>query len=517
MTSRDDQRLTIAQAFVSAYAERDWPRAVAAVDRHWTTLIFTPEAADALFATVREATEDVLHRHPRAALIGEGIGRLPVGSVAVTMPGNAARVDEALRTGAARELVEIAALAMIARRTAGLPREAVAIATASRALVRASATTRFSPAADLAAYWHLQAGQAALHAGDLSQATLDLQHAWTFRETDITGYAAASATPFLALIAELCGDSEASSRWQHEVDRLAVAGRDLIEWDTMERPRLVARLLAAADRLDHEEGARLTDLLLGQLSFDELWSVTLFAVTRHLVNVGETARAEQLLDAALELHPGPAVPGSLHDSFVALARADLALGSGRATALAGLLAESGGAGDAGLDALYGLHLALLTGDLPGARLRAVIAERAPGQARVARESRLLRTAIDLHTGHPAPDRTTYGPHLRRAASLLPPALNEALRGGIGEDVPASHEAMATTDPGARLTAGETRVLQALAASGSLAEVADRLFISRNTLKSHLRALYRKLGATSRDEAVALGAKRGLLGGDDLPG
>jgi len=33
------------------------------------------------------------------------------------------------------------------------------------------------------------------------------------------------------------------------------------------------------------------------------------------------------------------------------------------------------------------------------------------------------------------------------------------------------------------------------------EIAADLFVTPNTLKTHLRAIYRKLGAESRDEAV----------------
>jgi LuxR family maltose regulon positive regulatory protein len=61
-----------------------------------------------------------------------------------------------------------------------------------------------------------------------------------------------------------------------------------------------------------------------------------------------------------------------------------------------------------------------------------------------------------------------------------------------------------------LSAREIEVLDALARPGSLREVADQLFISRNTIKTHTRALYAKLGVASRDAAVEKGRALGLL-------
>lgn len=58
-----------------------------------------------------------------------------------------------------------------------------------------------------------------------------------------------------------------------------------------------------------------------------------------------------------------------------------------------------------------------------------------------------------------------------------------------------------TEFGEQLSGREITVLQLAAAGLSQREIADQLFISYNTVKSHLKATYRKLGATSRDEAM----------------
>ena len=44
----------------------------------------------------------------------------------------------------------------------------------------------------------------------------------------------------------------------------------------------------------------------------------------------------------------------------------------------------------------------------------------------------------------------------------------------------------------------------------LRELASDLFITPNTLKTHLRAIYRKLGAESREEAVIRAREHGLI-------
>ncbi|MGE0029119.1 MAG: response regulator transcription factor, partial [Thermoleophilia bacterium] len=50
--------------------------------------------------------------------------------------------------------------------------------------------------------------------------------------------------------------------------------------------------------------------------------------------------------------------------------------------------------------------------------------------------------------------------------------------------------------------GEMRILRLLPSELTLRQVGERLFLSVNTVKSHTRLLYRKLDASSREEAVA---------------
>jgi LuxR family transcriptional regulator, maltose regulon positive regulatory protein len=65
-------------------------------------------------------------------------------------------------------------------------------------------------------------------------------------------------------------------------------------------------------------------------------------------------------------------------------------------------------------------------------------------------------------------------------------------------------------PGEPLTQSETRVLRYLPTHLGAPEIAAELYLSANTVKTHLRHLYRKLGAHSRHEAVQRAQAIGLL-------
>ncbi len=98
---------------------------------------------------------------------------------------------------------------------------------------------------------------------------------------------------------------------------------------------------------------------------------------------------------------------------------------------------------------------------------------------------------------------------RRALALLPTqgVLNDQVDALAGELDPGRangrHDAVG-------LTTAELRVLQLLPTHYTLGEIGDELVVSRNTVKSQVAAIYRKLDVTSRAEAVRRAHDVGLL-------
>jgi LuxR family transcriptional regulator, maltose regulon positive regulatory protein len=75
---------------------------------------------------------------------------------------------------------------------------------------------------------------------------------------------------------------------------------------------------------------------------------------------------------------------------------------------------------------------------------------------------------------------------------------------------------AAQGPAGELTERELVVLRLLATTLSQREIAQELYISVNTVRTHIQGVYRKLGAASREEAVAVARDHGLLPGGAGP-
>lgn len=106
------------------------------------------------------------------------------------------------------------------------------------------------------------------------------------------------------------------------------------------------------------------------------------------------------------------------------------------------------------------------------------------------------------------------------------SIRSVLRGGAPIDpfiarrildlLPAATSAPAADAPppqpsGEALTERESGILRLVADGMSNREIAERLFLSRYTVESHVKRIYRKLAVSSRTMAVREGRTRGVIG------
>ena len=118
------------------------------------------------------------------------------------------------------------------------------------------------------------------------------------------------------------------------------------------------------------------------------------------------------------------------------------------------------------------------------------------------------TRVHLGLGEAAAARTTF----RETEDVL--KLRPDL-GSLVEDARELRDRLAVTSEPAgawamSLSGAELRLLPYLATHLTVPEIATRLFISRNTVKTEAVSIYRKLGASSRSEAIERAVDVGLL-------
>ena len=126
------------------------------------------------------------------------------------------------------------------------------------------------------------------------------------------------------------------------------------------------------------------------------------------------------------------------------------------------------------------------------------------QVRVAR-SRLTSAASDLKRAR------------RMIAGFPDPGRLPALAATVEQDLAKARPSVGNSHLVEEPSPAELAVLRGLATGRSRREIGARLYISVNTVKTHIRELYRKLDASSRADAVARAEALGLLDRAESPG
>jgi LuxR family maltose regulon positive regulatory protein len=163
-------------------------------------------------------------------------------------------------------------------------------------------------------------------------------------------------------------------------------------------------------------------------------------------------------------------------------------------ASAAVRAHEGRADEAKHDLRRGIDLLAELGDyVPwyGAEARILLAHASLWLADVVGARALLAEASRL--ARKTPDAVIFSTWFERAWAYIDTLAESSLSG------PSS------------LTIAELRILRFLPSHRSFREIATQLGVSANTVKTQAHAVYRKLGAASRSEAVARASEAGLLG------
>ena len=236
----------------------------------------------------------------------------------------------------------------------------------------------------------------------------------------------------------------------------------------------------------------------------------------YLQGKADQARAPLLEAQRLPFAPDHAPASAAVFAYLALVEldaGDLAAARRHATASRELLdahglAESYVATNTHI-ALAGIHAANADVNSQVAELDLAVRLSAPSRPSHWHAHALLRLASARHKlGDPDAAKEALASARTDLETLPDPGMLSGLAETVGAELsaPLRHEGFY----GEPLSEAEMRVLSLLVAGRSVSEVARELYLAPTTVKTHRRTIYRKLGVTNRQEAIARAAELSLV-------
>ena len=316
----------------------------------------------------------------------------------------------------------------------------------------------------------------------------------------------------------LRGRPEAVERWARAVQ---ASQSDAVMPDGSPHTAWAATVRALLCRRGLEQMQEDADFAVANLTPASPWlpvSILLQGVAAVLS--GDVEAAEQLLTKAAET---AAAGGAVYAGVVAhcelallaLERDDLS-SAADALAAANAFVDDAPSADyviTGLLLATGARLAIAQGQGARARQALAAAQRVRPMLTHALSWFAVQTQLELARSH-------LDLSDARGAATLYHEADEILRrrprlGRLVEDAEAVRARLTTVGDQASgwastLTAAELRLLPLLTTHLSFREIAERLFVSRNTVKTQAISIYRKLGASSRSEAIERATELGLV-------
>lgn len=506
----------------------NWDEAWPVLRDHWADLVSTD------MTLIREALvrmpADLVQRQPGFGTWRALCTAMDAGFVAVKA--EPTQVEEGLADveGEAKPLAAVVSEGSVRSavlRLAGDFRAASEMAHWLQTLVEGANEEDLAATASFLAFMRVQWGMNHQLASDLDSSDVQYRLAYSGSVGGRNDLVARNAVGGLALNSALRGEiARATDLAEVEAGYADVPG---YRGPKVDVPGKVARVLVAVQRRDMETAERELAVLGLPSDMDELWAPIVLAHCAVALALGTPDVGLDLLHRAEAPRSHLALGSSLAHQLLTVAASHLYLSSGRGNeALAVLPDLDSGTGDSsGVLRVCRARVHLLIGDpatalaqvqgmvwedgaQPGPSLNSLVIAGAAqcdlGELDLARQTLLRACALSSATGLTAP------------LCWLPRALEERLLiAGVVPDVLRE----IWSQPGrvwefpdevrlVFLTTRELEIMRLLDAGVSSADLAERLFVSRNTVKSQMRSAYRKLDSNSRNEAVSKARELGLL-------
>ena len=514
-----------AAALKHAAAAPNWQLVVEIIENHWRQLLLFNR--DLLLDVFTEAPAAELEANRVVTAIRALRLQIPDDIWLTTvqkLPSDQEQIARLTRSPEIDQILDLGLISLLGLRQRGLFTHALAYAGRLEALTATSVRSSSNAAVNVLPDLLLEIGVTRIVSGDLQAAQRPLLQAYDSSTVGRPTHVSRDAAAQLALVAAISGRSPEAELWleRHSSSPNGDGG-------SAQRANLtaaVADAIIAIDRLDMRAAHdALAEADLRAVDLEELWAFHLYAQVLYHLHDGRPEQALSLLTMTRGHHPSLTRAGSAAAVLLSSLEADVLVALGRANLASAGFREI--ATDHPLLQISSARLALLSNDAE----RAASITGSHNLARVATTRMMIELQLINAVAQHRRDRGDEAAvSFRKAVAAASPA--RLLRAfttvpvtdliAIATMVPGGEEFLATpalvnahrpfTDTLAlvQLTEREHLILSKLTENASIQEIGTELYLSRNTIKTHVRNLYRKLGANSREEAVERGHALGLL-------
>lgn len=497
-----------------------WDAVVAAVEKHWAVLTQTNQAL--LVEAVNALPAAVLAENPRLVAAKTYVNYLPVNGDVRPL-----RFQHAVApaTGGLLDLLADLTSRSVTARFQGDHARAISLVREAHEMIADVADDEIAPIRPVLPDIRLQWAITLELGGELPDATRAYERTFDEALTFDNRRIAVKAAGTLALNYALAGNRTVAEQWLSRQPSLGgEGGTESSQLDTVTTTGELARAFLAAQDLRLDDAQKALDAAPSADVDRETWAMRLF-VESALARASGRARPQlSRVGATLAAHPERTRTSGLNGWLTTMALAELQLAIGDVAAANRTVGHLRVLDlPASNDPVRVLRAwaTLRRGDPQGAVVLAASGLAEPHSSpRIAVELLTVVAAANLELGQADQARMHFETALDLIVSeqlaIVLLRLSESERASLLVNQQASlprrvrrelaaQEGVATLPRTAKLSERERVVLRHLMTGATVETIAAIEHVSRNTIKTQTRAIYRKLGVTNRDDAIGIAA------------